>query len=335
MGAPTPAEALFQAAWDENSEQVQGIIGSRIQMFHPHIGTTCAETWANLRTIFSTPGVSEIAADMYAAYLMKLSSTHNPHPDMEWMNMLFEHLMVNRVNFDDTVWGIILLKAIPKEWSMVAQIYSQSNQTLATTTFLGVRDAIMAEFEHATHSSTLPMHKISAVKCKGKSPTYSEQIKTKSAPPKASGDAPSGAPKKKTRRDGKGKAKVHAIVSSALVPPSVTNRLQETHRVVAPVAAPVSAPIMASMTVGGPFCAPVRVPTIITSFKPSDVTYTKTEAPKSAQAFSGFTGQEGPHTMRKRLSEQLLMLNRKPREKPAKAKRLRRTWCTQHHLILP
>ena len=37
----------------------------------------------------------------------------------------------------------------------------------------------------------------------------------------------------------------------------------------------------------------------IVSFKPSGVTYTKTEAPKNAQVFSGFTGQEGPHTMRK------------------------------------
>ena len=47
VGAPTPAEALFQAAWDENSEQVQGIIGSRIsQTLHPHIGTT----YANDRT---------------------------------------------------------------------------------------------------------------------------------------------------------------------------------------------------------------------------------------------------------------------------------------------
>ena len=37
----------------------------------------------------------------------------------------------------------------------------------------------------------------------------------------------------------------------------------------------------------------------IVLFKPSGITYTKTEAPKNAQAFSGFTGQEGPHTMRK------------------------------------
>ena len=124
----SPAEALLQAAWDENLEQVQGIIGSRIlQTLRPHIGTTCAETWTNLRTRFGTPGVSEIAADMYMAYSMKLSSTHNLHPNMEWMNMLFEHLMANGVDFDNAVRGIILLNMIPKEWLMVAQIYSQSN----------------------------------------------------------------------------------------------------------------------------------------------------------------------------------------------------------------
>ena len=160
---------------------------------------------------------------------MKLSLTHNLHPNMKRMNMLFECLVANGVDFNNTVWGIILLNMILKEWLMVAQIYSQSNQMLATTTFLGVRDTIMAEFEHATCPSTLAMHKISAVKHKGKSPTYSKQTKTKSAPPEASRDAPSGAPKKKARRGGKGKAKVHAIVSSALVPLSVTNRLWETH----------------------------------------------------------------------------------------------------------
>ena len=171
--------------------------------------------------------------------------------------MLFERLTANRVDFDNSVRGLILLNAILKELSMVAQIYSQSNQTLATTTFLGVRDAIMVEFEHSMHPSTLAMHKISAVKHKGKSPTYSEQTKTKSAPPKASSDAPSGAPKKKTRRGGKGKAKVHTIVSSALVPPSVTNRMQETHHAAASMAAPLSVPTMASTWVGGPSCAPV------------------------------------------------------------------------------
>ena len=102
------------------------------------------------------------------------------------------------------------------------------------------------------------MHKISAVKCKGKSPTYTEQTSTKSAPSKASSDVPSSAPKKKTWRGGKGnKAKVHAIVSSALVPPSVIKCLQETHHAAAPVVTPISAPVMASTVVGGPSHAPV------------------------------------------------------------------------------
>ena len=157
---------------------------------------------------------------------MKLLASHNPHPDMERMNMLFEHLRANGMTFSDVQQGLILLNAIPKEWSMVAQIYSQANQTLATTTFLGVRDTIMAKFKCTSYPLTIAAHQISAVKRKGKSPTYTEQTSSKSAPPKASGDAPSGTPKKKTRRGGKGKnAKVHAIVSSA---PSVTNRLQET-----------------------------------------------------------------------------------------------------------
>ena len=47
-GAPTLAEVQLQAAWDENSEQVQGIIGSRIsQTLCPHIDMTCAQTWTN------------------------------------------------------------------------------------------------------------------------------------------------------------------------------------------------------------------------------------------------------------------------------------------------
>ena len=109
-GAPTPAEVQLQAAWDENSEQVQGIIGSRIsQMLYPHISTTCADTWTNLRTRFSTPGVSKIAMDIYVVYSMKLSSTHNPHPDMERMNMLFKRLNANSMSFSDVQRGLILL----------------------------------------------------------------------------------------------------------------------------------------------------------------------------------------------------------------------------------
>ena len=151
---------------------------------------------------------------------------------MERMNMLFKWLNANDMDFSDMQRGFILLNVIPKEWQMAAQIYSQANQT---TTFIGVHDAIMAKFEHSVHPSTIAAHWISAVKHNGWSPTFTEQTSSnnKSAPPKASSDAPSGAPKKKSRRGGKGKAKVHTIVSSALVPPSITKHLQETHHTAA------------------------------------------------------------------------------------------------------
>ena len=47
---------------------------------------------------------------------------------------------------------------------MVAQIYSQANQTLATITFIGVQDAIMTEFECSMRPSTITAHFIIAVK---------------------------------------------------------------------------------------------------------------------------------------------------------------------------
>ena len=68
-GQPTAAELQAQMDWDESDLQVQGIFGSQIsQTLCPHLGTNATMTWANFRTWFGTPGVSEIAADMYTAY---------------------------------------------------------------------------------------------------------------------------------------------------------------------------------------------------------------------------------------------------------------------------
>ena len=149
----------------------------------------------------------------------------------------------------------------------------------------------MAEFEQTTRPSTIAAHWTSAVKRKSKSPTFTEQTQTKSAPPRtAVGDAPSqGAPKKRRGGKGKGKAWAHAIVSSALVPLSVTKRLQETHHVAAPVPAPTNAPIVASTVVGGPLRAPItQVPATIASSEPAGITYTKQEVPKSMQVFTKY-----------------------------------------------
>jgi hypothetical protein len=99
---------------------------------------------------------------------------------------------------------MLLLKAVPKEWDTVMQLYCNCMQ-MANVTFNGVWDAIMAEFEHIACPAQLAHHadKISAVKRKGQSPCFKEQRKPKSAPRPATG-APHGESSiKRTRKGGK------------------------------------------------------------------------------------------------------------------------------------
>jgi hypothetical protein len=165
---------------------------------------------------------------------------------------------------------MLLLKAIPKEWDTVAQMYCNGMQ-MANVTFDGVREAIMAEFEWTACPAQLAHQadKISAVKHKGASPHFKEQRKNNSAPHPAT-DAPHGeSSSKRTRKGGKQekarKAKAtHNIVSSAFVPVTVLNHMQETHyteavsstsRVEEVVKQP--APTLVTI-VGGPSRAPAR-----------------------------------------------------------------------------
>ena len=216
---------------------------------------------------------------------------------MQRLLTLFERLRANGMAISDPIQGMMTLCALPAKWENVAMVYLQGVNALANVTFTSVSDAIMVEYEQTACPSALAAQKISAVKHKGKSPQFREQTHPNKFVPKASGDAPSGeAPKKKRRGGQKGKGKVHAIVSSALVPQSVTNRMQESHHVAPVMAAPTPAPYVPGTVVGGPSRALVSVPTTVASFNSSSVTYRKAEPPKMAQTFTGFTGKPGPNT---------------------------------------
>jgi hypothetical protein len=86
------------------------------------------------------------------------------------------------------------------------------------------------------------------------------------------------------KREKAQKAKaVHNIVSSAFVPNTVLNRMQETHYMearpsssqVKEVVEPPKTPTPASTIVGGPSWAPIwsAAPVSIASYKPSGITY--------------------------------------------------------------
>jgi hypothetical protein len=209
---------------------------------------------------------------------------------------------------------MLLLKAIPKEWDTVAQLYCNGMQ-MANITFDGVWDAIMAEFEQTACSAQLAHQadKISAVKCKGQSPCFKEQRKSNSAPHPAT-EAPHGESSiKRIRKGGKRekahKAKAaHNIVSSAFVPSAVLNHMQESHyleaspftsRVEEVVEQPAPTPVPATV-IGGPSRAPIRsaAPVSIASIWPSSITYSKAVT-LPMQSMSGSSSSKAPFNIEK------------------------------------
>jgi hypothetical protein len=184
---------------------------------------------------------------------------------------------------------------------------------IANVTFDGERDTIMAEFECTARPAQLAHQadKISAVKRKGQSPRFKEQRKTNSAPCPATEAPHIESSIKRTRKGGKReKARkaqaAHNIVSSAFVPVTVLNCMQESHytqagpstsHVEEVVKQPASTPVT---VIGGPSQAPVRsaAPISIASIWPSSITYLKAVT-LPMQSTSGLSSSKAPFNMEK------------------------------------
>ena len=125
--------------------------------------------------------------------------TSNPAKDITKLYMHLERLRANQVVIPDYVQGMMLLIAIPQEWDHVAAYYVQTTTTVANVAFADIRTAILAEHDRLGGTKQNQHHiadKISAVKCKGKSPKFSSQCKTDYEP--ASDEA---GPSSNKRRD--------------------------------------------------------------------------------------------------------------------------------------
>jgi hypothetical protein len=268
---PTQAKLVAMADWDEVDLQVKSMISMRLSTnLRTIIGTTPAAMWTNLEQRYGIPHFTGIYKDYELAHSIRLTTGENPEIRIQKIWTILEHLWVNGCVLSNYLQGMLLLKAIPKEWDTVAQLYCNSMQ-MANVTFDGVRDAIMAEFERTARPAQLAHQadKISAVKRKGQSPCFKEQRKSNPAPRPAT-EAPHGESSvKRTRKGGKRekarKARAaHNIVSSAFVPVTVLNCMQESHymeagpstsRVEEVVEQPASTPVT---IIGGPSRAPVR-----------------------------------------------------------------------------
>jgi hypothetical protein len=259
------------ADWDEIDLQVKSMIAMRISMnLRTLLGTTSVATWTNLEQHYGVPHFTGIHKDYELAHSIRLTTGENPEIRIQKIWTILECLWVNGCVLSNYLQGMLLLKAIPKEWNTIAQLYCNGMQ-MANITFDGVRNAIMTEFERIACPAQLAHHadKISAVKREGQSPHFKEQRKPNSAPHPATEAPHSESSIKRTRKGGKQekarKARAaHNIVSSAFVPSAVLNRMQESHYLETGLSTSCveevveqTAPTLVTV-IGGPSRAPIR-----------------------------------------------------------------------------
>jgi hypothetical protein len=176
VAQPTQAKLVAMADWDKIDLQVKSMISMRLSTnLRTLIGTTSAATWMNLEQRYGVPHFTGIYKDYELVHSIRLTTGENPEIRIQKIWTILECLRVNGCVLSNYLQGMLLLKAIPKEWDTVAQMYCNGMQ-MANVTFDGVWDANMAEFERTARPAQLAHQadKISAVKRKGQSPRFKE-----------------------------------------------------------------------------------------------------------------------------------------------------------------
>jgi hypothetical protein len=138
VAQPTQAELTAQADWDEVNLQVKSMISMRLSSnLRTLIGTTSMATWTNLDQRYGVPHFTGIYRDYELAHSIRLVMGENPEIRIQKIWTILEHLQANGCNLSPYLEGMLLLKAIPKEWDTVVQMYCNGMQ-MANITFDGV-----------------------------------------------------------------------------------------------------------------------------------------------------------------------------------------------------
>jgi hypothetical protein len=121
---PTQAELTAIADWDEIDLQVKSMISMRLSSnLRTLIGTTSAATWTNLEQRYGIPHFTGIYKDYELAHSIKLTTGENPEIRIQKIWTILERLWANGCILNNYLQGMLLLKAIPKEWDTVTQMY--------------------------------------------------------------------------------------------------------------------------------------------------------------------------------------------------------------------
>ena len=177
--APTQEEVSerqrAQREWTEKDDQALGMV--QLQLSHSLYslsGLSAYCTWRNLEEQFGKPGAAMIFADFRALTAFRLTGG-NPAPEISKMTTLLECLHANHCKFNGFVQSMILLNALPQKWDHITSVYIQEME-VNDFNLVRISEQIIGEWErlNAGKAST-SANKLSAVKCKGKSPQFNSQ----------------------------------------------------------------------------------------------------------------------------------------------------------------
>jgi gag-polypeptide of LTR copia-type len=161
--------------WSNHDNQAIGLIQLRlIDNLYDKVGVTSYRTWKNLEESFGTPGPMIIHADFKKASSFKLTGG-NPALEIAILFTLFAHLKANKAKLSEFYQVMLLIRALPAKWHLLASAYMYKNTKVEDYKFIDFCNAVCAEWERQSRKK-VPHHadKLSAVKCKGGSPHFKD-----------------------------------------------------------------------------------------------------------------------------------------------------------------
>ncbi|KAJ3019198.1 hypothetical protein NUW54_g144 [Trametes sanguinea] len=181
-----PAEgAANRETWVGDNHRAMGNISLRVNasiLERLAAKTTAGEMWNDLESRYSQQGVAAVFAEFKAAMNVVIPINSHPGPAMEEMFARFERLSTLDCKIPSFFQGMLLISKLPGAYDMVVQLTSQ-NTDVKKVDPASIRQAVIRVWEQKSsgrsqqrsQGSGGEAKKLSAIKRKGKDPSFKQQ----------------------------------------------------------------------------------------------------------------------------------------------------------------
>src|SRR5487761_1599392 len=183
----TPEEATQILNWDISDERAQGTITLRlapwvfdkIQVLPTGMDRNANNVWARLQTFYHTVSPSQVFALFREVLNYRVDVSRNIQPQLDNLDSLYQRLATENVEIPNFLRAMMLLAALPPSWEAPIIVTVMAGGQVAGITLESTKTTIIryADAERARNigKRAPKVHKISAVKHKGKTPSFPQQ----------------------------------------------------------------------------------------------------------------------------------------------------------------